>query len=170
MPHKGYKQTQEHTEKVRKSHIGTKQSEATIKKRMATFKKIGYKPKPPSPIGNKNWLGRKRTQEEKDKISKNNARYWLGKKGENSSGWKGGKSFEPYTTDWTITLKRAIRERDNYICQLCSQYGNTVHHIDYDKKNCNLNNLITLCRKCNTKVNFNREFWKHYFQSICNKE
>ena len=26
--------------------------------------------------------------------------------------WKGGLSFEPYTTDWTRELKRIIRERD----------------------------------------------------------
>ena len=78
--------------------------------------------------------------------------------------WQGGKSFEPYTTDWTITLKRAIRERDNYICQLCSQYGNIVHHIDYNKKNCNSENLITLCRKCHIKTNYNREIWKKKFQ------
>jgi len=38
--------------------------------------------------------------------------------GKNSPRWQGGKSFEPYTTDWNNTLKRAIRERDNYICQL----------------------------------------------------
>jgi len=38
--------------------------------------------------------------------------------------WQGGISFKPYTIDWTETLKRAIRERDKYICQLCSQYGN----------------------------------------------
>lgn len=33
--------------------------------------------------------------------------------------WKGGKSFEPYTVDWTETLKRSIRERDKYNCQVC---------------------------------------------------
>lgn len=83
--------------------------------------------------------------------------------GEKHFNWQGGISFEPYTTDWTETLRRAIRERDNYICQLCSQYGNTVHHKNYIKEDCNLNNLITLCRKCNTKVNFNRDYWKQYF-------
>lgn len=114
------------------------------------------------------WKGKHHTETSRKKISENNGRYWLGKKGENSSGWKGGISFEIYPVDWTETLKRAIRERDNYICQKCSQYGETVHHIDYDKKNCNLDNLITLCRKCNTKVNFNREFWVNYFkQKVC---
>lgn len=80
--------------------------------------------------------------------------------------WKGGISYEPYSVDWTKTLKRSIRERDNYICQLCSQYGSTVHHIDYQKKNCNSDNLITLCQGCNSKVNKNRRYWTDYFKRI----
>jgi hypothetical protein len=84
--------------------------------------------------------------------------------------WKGGKSFEPYTVDWTKTLKRSIRERDNYICQICNQYGQFVHHIDYDKKNCSPNNLITLCNSCHTKTNKNREEWIKYFDSKNIKE
>lgn len=86
--------------------------------------------------------------------------------GKGNSNWKGGISFEPYTVDWTETLKRAIRERDHYICQLYGIYGNCVHHIDYDKKNCDPKNLITLSRKANSKVNFNRKYWKNYFMTL----
>ena len=32
-----------------------------------------------------------------------------------------------------------------------------IHHIDYNKKNNKEENLITLCRSCNVKVNFNRK-------------
>jgi len=81
--------------------------------------------------------------------------------------WKGGRS--PYPNYWTETLKRSIRERDNYICQICSQYGNQVHHIDYDKKNCNPGNLITLCRQCHQKTNFNIKEWKLFFERIPKK-
>lgn len=88
------------------------------------------------------------------------------KRGMKHPNWQGGKSFEPYSIDWTETLKRAIRERDNYICQLCSQYGNNVHHKDYDKKDCDPTNLITLCKRCNSRVNFNRNYWIRYFKSI----
>ena len=84
-------------------------------------------------------------------------------KGEKSYLWRGGISFEPYSTDWTQTLKRSIRERDHYICQLCLQEGCSVHHIDYNKKNCNPNNLITLCVGCNSKVNSNRNYWQEIF-------
>jgi len=78
--------------------------------------------------------------------------------------WQGGKSFEPYTSDWRNTLKRSIRERDGYTCQICGENPSLCcHHIDYDKKNCNPTNLITLCRSCHTKTNTNRDYWTNYF-------
>lgn len=92
--------------------------------------------------------------------------------GENSSQWQGGVSFEPYPPEFNEPLKRQIRERDNYTCQLCSKTKEeedkklAVHHIDYDKNNCNEKNLTTLCGSCNIKVNTNREEWTEYFQSI----
>ena len=89
-----------------------------------------------------------------------------GRKGELSPTWKGGISFKPYTLDWTETLKKSIRERDHYICQLCNEYGFVVHHIDYDKENSRLENLITLCRKCHTKTNHNRIFWMRCFWNL----
>ena len=100
--------------------------------------------------------GKNHAEKTKKKISEKMKGKYEGNKNPN---WQGGISFEPYTIDWTETLKRSIRERDHYTCQLCNQYGNAVHHIDYNKKNCNLNNLITLCRSCNSKVNFNRKYW-----------
>ena len=86
--------------------------------------------------------------------------------GKNNYAWIDGRSFEPYPPEFNSILKRMIRESYNYICQSCGQYGNTVHHIDYDKKNCNPDNLINLCRDCNIKVNVNREYWKQYFQNL----
>ena len=58
-------------------------------------------------------------------------------------------------------LKKAIRERDNYRCQICGipqeEYMRNldVHHIDSDKFNCNPYNLITLCAICHTKLEHN---------------
>jgi len=86
--------------------------------------------------------------------------------GEKSGMWKGGTSYEPYSIDWTKTLKRSIRERDHYICQICSMEGHQVHHIDYNKKDCNPNNLITLCRRCHSLTNNNRESWINYFGGL----
>ena len=63
-------------------------------------------------------------------------------------------------------IRKEIIIRDNYICQLCNKYGKEVHHIDYNKNNNNKNNLITLCRKCNMKANYNKNKWIDYFKEI----
>ena len=112
--------------------------------------------------------GRKFSLEHRKNLSLSRVGKFFGK---NNPNWLGGKSHEPYTVDWNATLKRSIRERDKYICQIieCQKpQGATahhVHHIDYDKKNSNPNNLITLCRSCHTKTNFNREYWIKYFRN-----
>lgn len=98
------------------------------------------------------------------KISKNNGR------------WLGGISQHPYTYEFTNALKEAIRENDNHKCQKCNKIQKqelkdlhrklTVHHIDYDKTNCSKSNLITLCNKCNTIANQDRDYWYAYFTYI----
>jgi hypothetical protein len=95
--------------------------------------------------------------------------------GENHPLWRGGISFEPYGLAFTKKLKEKIRKRDNYQCQEClvhqkdilNKRGNQrlldIHHIDYNKKNNNPNNLISLCKVCHAKTNFNRDDWEKYF-------
>ena len=88
----------------------------------------------------------------------------IGKKAFN---WNGGLSFEPYSVEFNNILKSKIRKRDKNICKLCNKrkYGKelSVHHIDYNKKNCKEDNLISLHRGCNTKVNKSRDYWFAYF-------
>lgn len=136
------------------NHKGIKHTEESKRKMSETQKRLGNRP--PSRKGIKHTLGARMA------IGKNHP----DQSGDKNPSWKGGISFEPYSVDWTETLKRAIREKYNYICQLCNQYGNNIHHIDYDKKNCNTDNLINLCQSCHTKTNHNREYWKQYFQTI----
>lgn len=94
-------------------------------------------------------------------------------KGDKHPNWKGGISFIPYCKKFNGCLKNQIRERDNNICQLCGKTEKqnnqklTIHHIHYDKENCEPD-LITLCRSCNSKVNFNREYYENYFMEILN--
>lgn len=124
--------------------------------------------------------GKKRppfSSEWKEKIRqdtlKSPRKYWLGKKredfsekfkGENHWNWKGGISFQPYPIFWTKQLRLKIRKKYNFTCQLCFEKGKDVHHINYDKNNCNENNLIILCHKCHSKTNIkNRDYWKSYF-------
>ena len=105
-------------------------------------------------------------------VKKGNIPWNKGKKypqvtGEKNCNWAGGISHELYSVDWTQTLKRSIRERDKYICQLCgAPQGDealSVHHIDYNKKNCNPVNLVSLCRTCHLSTNCRRKYWESYF-------
>jgi len=91
-------------------------------------------------------------------------------RGANNPSWNGGTSYELYGTEWTEALRRSIRERDYYTCQLCDKpQGDRafpVHHTDYDKKNCDSSNLVTLCGKCYSNTNKNRTHWIEYFQRL----
>ncbi len=112
-------------------------------------------------------LGKPKTQEHKDNVSKALKGKYIKEKNPN---WQGGTSFEPYTSEFNKQLKELIRSRDGYKCQKCgcSEIENrkklSIHHIDYDKKNCLPENLITLCSGCNGKVNTNKKKWTNYFQ------
>jgi len=97
---------------------------------------------------------------------------------ENNPNWRGGTSKLPYHASFNKELKDAIRRRDNYQCQNkeCNmkeddhihKYGAklTVHHIDYNKMNCSENNLISCCKACNARFNFNREYWQKTLSTV----
>jgi len=123
-------------------------------------------------IGNKGyWKGKKLSLDHKNKLSKSHIGILKGSK---NPAWKGGKSFEPYSSEFNRQLKELIRQRDNYQCQKCGcpERENirklSVHHVDYNKKNCLPSNLISLCASCNNEVNINREYWTKYFREILN--
>jgi len=85
--------------------------------------------------------------------------------------WKGGISKIPYCLDWTTALKKFIKERDGYRCMnpCCNSKSPNnlcVHHIDYNKKSCEPENLITLCRSCNGSANVDRDWHRAWYQAI----
>lgn len=88
--------------------------------------------------------------------------------GENNKQWLGGGK-EKYPFGWDEFFREQVRNRDNFKCQLCGkpEIENmrklNVHHIDYDKNNIKMNNLISLCVGCHAKTNYNREHWKKTF-------
>ena len=100
----------------------------------------------------------------------------IGKFGNLSRNWQGGLSHQGYPHYFNDKLKLEIRSRDNFICQYCniSEKNYTkqtnhcldIHHIDYNKDNCNNLNLITLCNKCNVKANGYRDYWFAYYTYI----
>jgi hypothetical protein len=94
--------------------------------------------------------------------------------GDRNLNWKGGISCEPYCDVWLDKeFKEDIKKRDNYKCQNPNCLGRTghaaqltIHHIDYNKKNCSPSNLITLCRSCNAKANYNRDLHMERYRII----
>lgn len=120
-------------------------------------------------------FGKKHSFETKLKMS-------LAHSGEKCHLWKGGASREPYDFEFNNLLKEQIRKRDNYTCQKCGLHQNqlfyktkqglkhyklNVHHIDYNKKNSNSENLISLCKLCHTPTNHgDRMGWATYFQNL----
>lgn len=94
--------------------------------------------------------------------------------GKNNPAWKGGVSCCLYCQNWTKVLRDYIKKRDGYKClnpDCNSKKPNqlSVHHIDYDKKNCEQENLITVCRGCNSRANFDRGWYTSWYQTILQK-
>ena len=117
---------------------------------------------------NNSMFGKKHTEKTKRKQSELKKDKYCG---EHNPNWKGGISCEPYCDVWLDKdFRESILERDNHQCQNpdCWQKNGvlTIHHIDYNKKNCRPDNLITLCNSCNARANFNREQWTKFYKEI----
>lgn len=67
-----------------------------------------------------------------------------------------GMSYLPYPPFWNNKFKQNIRNRYSNICIICENSDKkriAVHHIDYNKNNCDISNLIPLCNSCHQKTN-----------------
>jgi len=64
-----------------------------------------------------------------------------------------------YHVNFNPKFKARILGRDNNVCQICNEDGDTVHHINYDKNNncSNPRDFLTVCAGCNCRLNFGRE-------------
>lgn len=95
-------------------------------------------------------------QEQKEKQTKNTL------KKENHPNWLGGVSNGEYGLEFSKELKYKVKELHNSTCQICNTVSDEldVHHIDYNKTNNLLENLIPLCKSCHGKTNYNREKWQ----------
>lgn len=114
--------------------------------------------------------GKKLSEETKRKLSERFT-------GDGNNQWRGGISFEPYGPEFTRLFKEIIRERDRFTCQECGRTQEEegrrlcIHHVDYDKLNNSLDNVLALCNKCNVKANYNRVNWeKHYRRLMATRE
>lgn len=86
--------------------------------------------------------------------------------------WMGGISNLPYDWEFNNELREEVRRRDRYRCQFCGtpqvecEEKLLVHHLDYDKKNSDPVNLVSLCRSCHGRTNANREHWMAVFRAM----
>lgn len=152
-PFKGRNHTEEAKEKNRQSHLGKPVWNKGILMKESSKKKVSESVK-------KLW----KNEEYREHMIR--AHYDICK-GEKNGNWKGGKSFEPYTIEFNKRLKEQVKIRDNYTCQKCKTKKRlSIHHINYIKDDCRMENLITLCTSCNSKANYNRNYWEKYYSNI----
>ena len=159
--HRGKHLSKRHRKKISEVHRGKHHSEETKKKISEGHKGVKFSDEHRRNIS----ISRKGVRFS-DEHLRNMSKCRQGSKHWN---WKGGISCESYSVDWTETLRRSIRERDHYVCQWCSNEGNEVHHIDYNKENCDPRNLITLCFSCHRKTNYNRKIWIILLRKKCHR-
>ena len=106
------------------------------------------------------WLGKRRPDISERMLGNKNINYIDGTSG----------LYPPEFNDY---LKNNIRKRDKYICQNCGMTEEEhlivigkvleIHHINYNKNNCSEDNLITVCSYCNTRANYNRDYWQEFY-------
>jgi 5-methylcytosine-specific restriction endonuclease McrA len=155
------KDTDERVAKYVKSMQETKKGQGCL---WLTTKGLKF---PEDKYPNHGMRGKKLTEKQKRKISERTTIAMSREKvreklmlrptfGVNHWNWKGGIN-KSYPSEFNNPLRRKIRERDNYECQVCYQQQSLkrkldIHHKDGNKNNNSVNNLISLCASCHTKV------------------
>jgi uncharacterized C2H2 Zn-finger protein len=102
-------------------------------------------------------------------------------RGENNPKYVDGRRCDDYGSEFTTLLKEQIRERDGRVCQKCDMIEEkhkiltgqrlVIHHIDYDKKNNDEANLISLCTCCHNSIcNSNKDFFLNFYQEKINEK
>ncbi len=146
--------------------FGKKQSEASNQKRR--LKLFGIKKSPLKGLNYEQFYGVEKANEIRMKLL--NRKSWNfgltkhtnellrkialkiseGRMGDKNWNWKGGYSVKDYGRDFNEYLKRSVRERDGFECVNCKENKMIlhVHHIDENKKNNEIGNLVTLCARC----------------------
>lgn len=161
-----YKRTSEHKIKMSQSTKGKPKPGLKGKKRPIVAEKIANA-----------WTEEMKEAARQRGKEKAQDKEWLLKianalSGEKNPRWQGGIANQKYAPGFGKTLKRLIRERDNFTCQLCGiteaelSYNLSVHHADYDKTNHNEDNLFSTCKRCNSLINANRDVWYWYFIAL----
>ena len=61
-------------------------------------------------------------------------------------------------------------EQDVILCEVCGAKAVDIHHIDNDRKNNDITNLIAVCRDCHFHAHGDKIFWsKEIYQALHEK-
>jgi len=110
--------------------------------------------------------GKKRTEQEKQLMSwkqwmrgksmppETRKRLSLATSGHRHWHWMGGIGSMPYSHQFQNHIRHEVRRRDKYSCQKCGikDVHISVHHIDKNKLNDELTNLVCMCKSCHTQT------------------
>jgi len=151
----GRKHSEATRDKMSNSHKGKKKTKEHIAKIFASLK--GYRPTAETRA--------KMSASAKGKVLSDIHRKRIGEsqRGEKGNNWQGGVSLENHLIRNHAESKlwrKAVFERDNYICQECGVKGGVLnaHHIKFFSTHKHLrtaiDNGITLCLGCHQKKHF----------------
>lgn len=80
----------------------------------------------------------------------------LSMSGKGNPRYRDGRTLRPYAPGFTDRVKMQVIKRDNFKCRLCGaprlKGTHVVHHIDGEKWDHSLENLILLCKPCHGKT------------------
>jgi len=158
---KGHTFSEESRQKMSSAAKGHKHSQNTKRKMSEAHK--GHKHGPPS-------KAHRRKLSDASKATWADPEYRASRSGENHHQWRGGISRHPYPPEFSEDLKHSARERDGFTCLLCGVGENgavhDVHHINRDKYNNDLPNLISLCRSCHMKAHRSFDYYRIGFEVL----
>ncbi len=167
--------TAEHKAKIAAANKGRKTSKETRAKLSKAVKAWTQEPKHQARLSeamklrwqDPEWIAKMHKVHKNKTISpETRTKISLAHTGPKSRFWRGGIS-QRYAYGWGFNdeFKDEVRRRDEHKCQLCGvsqlecKRTLSIHHIDYNKKNSDPVNLITLCRACHARTNVNRDHW-----------
>lgn len=77
-------------------------------------------------------------------------------RGEGNPRYRDGRALRPYAPGFTVRVKLQVAKRDRFLCRRCgvpqSKGTHVVHHIDGEKHDHSLENLVLLCKPCHGKT------------------
>jgi hypothetical protein len=135
--------SEEHKQKISNAMKGMKLHKLSEEQK----KKIGERTK-----GNKYWVGRKHTLESRQKMS------LVQTKDKEFTQFRREQNQEPRKDLEYVEWRKKVLIRDNFKCQLCENIGGILHahhifpFIKVKELRLNVNNGITLCKKCHENV------------------